>query len=210
MRPVCTIGGGKQAQACVVTCIARISGRAGAPASGPALFAGYLHKCRVGDRAPLRHGERLCEPQHSARQHPLNHSGTRRVARLLRVTDVTDPRSGARFREAHQQNHADSLRVPSCHEKDSGARDLSRRNVSTAEMTPQNSKASFTDQHPCGVKSALVAANRAGPEAGAPGAVPRCTRAHRGAISHSSTDNVPRLASSWASAPMGSVSLRAE
>ena len=34
-----------------------------------------------------------------------------------------------------------------------GARDLSRRNVSTAQTRPQNSKASF--QHRCGLKSAL-------------------------------------------------------
>src|SRR5439155_7299424 len=36
-----------------------------------------------------------------------------------------------------------------------GARDLSRRNVSTAPTRPQNSKASFAHQHPCGLKSAL-------------------------------------------------------
>src|SRR5216117_2576820 len=36
-----------------------------------------------------------------------------------------------------------------------GARDLSRRNVSTAQTRPQNSKASFAHQHPCGLKSAL-------------------------------------------------------
>jgi len=32
----------------------------------------------------------------------------------------------------------------------------SRRNVSTAQTRPQNSKASFAHQHPCGLKSALV------------------------------------------------------
>ena len=37
-----------------------------------------------------------------------------------------------------------------------GARDLSRRNVSTAQTRPQNSKASFAHQHPCGLKSALL------------------------------------------------------
>ena len=31
----------------------------------------------------------------------------------------------------------------------------SRRNVSTAQTRPQNSKASFAHQHPCGLKSAL-------------------------------------------------------
>src|SRR6266705_5018848 len=36
-----------------------------------------------------------------------------------------------------------------------GARDLSPRNVSTAQTRPQNSKASFAHQHPCGLKSAL-------------------------------------------------------
>src|SRR6266480_3363980 len=36
-----------------------------------------------------------------------------------------------------------------------GARDLSRRNVSTAQTRPQNSKAFFAHQHPCGLKSAL-------------------------------------------------------
>src|SRR5436190_16025896 len=36
-----------------------------------------------------------------------------------------------------------------------GARDLSRRNVSTAKTRPQNSKASFARQHSCGLKSAL-------------------------------------------------------
>src|SRR5206468_2899006 len=36
-----------------------------------------------------------------------------------------------------------------------GARDLSRRNVRTAQTRPQNSKASFAHQHPCGLKSAL-------------------------------------------------------
>src|SRR5439155_2624898 len=36
-----------------------------------------------------------------------------------------------------------------------GARDLSRRNVSTAQMRQQNSKAFFAHQHPCGLKSAL-------------------------------------------------------
>ena len=36
-----------------------------------------------------------------------------------------------------------------------GARDLSRRDVSTAQTRPQNSKASFAHQHPCGLKSAL-------------------------------------------------------
>src|SRR5881396_1271403 len=36
-----------------------------------------------------------------------------------------------------------------------GARDLSRRNVRTAQTRPQNSKAFFAHQHPCGLKSAL-------------------------------------------------------
>jgi len=36
-----------------------------------------------------------------------------------------------------------------------GARALSRTNVSTAQTHPQNSKASFAHQHPCGLKSAL-------------------------------------------------------
>src|SRR5438105_1990639 len=36
-----------------------------------------------------------------------------------------------------------------------GARDLSRRNVSTALTRPQNSKASFAHQHPCELTSAL-------------------------------------------------------
>ena len=36
-----------------------------------------------------------------------------------------------------------------------GARDLSRRNVSTAQPRPQNSQASFAYQHPYGLKSAL-------------------------------------------------------
>jgi hypothetical protein len=38
-----------------------------------------------------------------------------------------------------------------------GARDLSRRNVSTSQTRPQNSKASFAHQHPCGLKSAFLA-----------------------------------------------------
>src|SRR6266487_37754 len=37
-----------------------------------------------------------------------------------------------------------------------GARDLSRRNLSTAQTRPQNSRASFAHQHPCGLKSALL------------------------------------------------------
>jgi hypothetical protein len=36
-----------------------------------------------------------------------------------------------------------------------GAQDLSRRNVSTEQTRPQNSKHSFAHQHPCGLKSAL-------------------------------------------------------
>ena len=35
-----------------------------------------------------------------------------------------------------------------------GARDLSRRNVSTVQTRPQNSKASFAHPHSCGLKSA--------------------------------------------------------
>ena len=42
-----------------------------------------------------------------------------------------------------------------------GARDLSRRNVRTAQARPQNSKASFAYQPPCGLKSALRSANGA-------------------------------------------------
>ena len=38
---------------------------------------------------------------------------------------------------------------------DEGARDLSRRNVSTAQTRPQNPKASFAHQHLCGLKSAV-------------------------------------------------------
>src|SRR3989442_372201 len=37
-----------------------------------------------------------------------------------------------------------------------GARDLSRRNVSTAQTRTRNSKASFAHQHPCGPKTALL------------------------------------------------------
>jgi hypothetical protein len=36
-----------------------------------------------------------------------------------------------------------------------GARDSSRRNVSTAQKRQQNSKVSFSHQHACGLKSAL-------------------------------------------------------
>jgi len=36
-----------------------------------------------------------------------------------------------------------------------GARDLSRRNVSTTQTRSQYSKAAFAPQHPCGLKSAL-------------------------------------------------------
>ena len=38
-----------------------------------------------------------------------------------------------------------------------GARDLSRRNLSTAQTRPQNSKASFAHPRACGLKSALLA-----------------------------------------------------
>ncbi len=37
-----------------------------------------------------------------------------------------------------------------------GARDLSRRNLRTAQTRPPNSKASFAHQRPCGLKSALL------------------------------------------------------
>src|SRR5438552_3805059 len=42
-----------------------------------------------------------------------------------------------------------------------GARDLSRRNVRTAQTHSQNPKTSLAYQHPCGLKSALRSANGA-------------------------------------------------
>ncbi len=39
-----------------------------------------------------------------------------------------------------------------------GARDLSHRNVSRAQTRPQDSKVSFVNLHPCGLKSALRSA----------------------------------------------------